>query len=87
MKNNFKLLIIGIIMVIAVLLVSVRIKNRVDTVSKGTEQGNEQTGQETIIDDLDVEVGPTLTDKQVEEAIEYNKEMDGFHYFFAPEDL
>ncbi len=73
-------------MVIAVLLVSVRIKNRVDTVSKGTEQGNEQTGQETIID-LDAEVGPTLTDKQVEEAIEYNKEMDGFHYFFAPEDL
>ena len=85
MKNNFKLLIIGIIMVIAVLLVSVRIKNRVDTISEGTEQGNEQTGQETIID-LDAEVGPTLTDKQIEEAIEYNKENDGFHNFIAPED-
>lgn len=79
MKNNFKFLAIIILLITVVLVISVEIKNRVETVSKGVGITN--------FNNIDSEVGPTLTDKQVEEAIEQNKETGGFHDFIAPEDL
>jgi len=70
-----------------VLIISIEIKNKVEIVSKGASQENIQT--EEIIDsnNLDIEVGPTLTDEQAEEAIENNKKTGGFHDFIDPEDL
>ena len=87
MKNNFKFLAIIIILVAIVLVISVEIKNRVETVSKGASQEKIQTEEITNSNNLDIEVGPTLTDKQAKEAIENNKKTGGFHDFFAPEDL
>ena len=87
MKNNFKFLTIIIILIAIVLVVSVEIKNRVETVSKGASQEKIQTVETVNFNDIDSEVGPTLTEEQAKEAIEQNKESGGFHDFMDPEDL
>jgi len=72
MKDNFKLLIVGALLIVVSLVVSLRINNTVDTISKGAEQ-------ETPQNNIDIEVGPTLTQEQVEEVIEENKRTGGFY--------
>lgn len=87
MKNNFKFLAIIIILVVIVLIVSVEIKYRVETISKGAGQEKIKTEETINFNNIDSEVGPTLTEEQAKEAIEQNKESGGFHDFMDPEDL
>lgn len=84
MKDNFKLLIVGVLLIIVSLVVSLRIKNSVDTISKGAEQYNRQ--EEIPQNSVDIEVGPTLTLEQAEEAIEENNRTGGFYDTGSGED-